>query len=152
MITFGGYDESKCHAVHAGPRCGKFKHNECHANAMYLFISLAKCDGACIRSGYRPNTMPNEKDKTGHPHYWVEVKGKVWDIGLSSLMEADDWIYFIIDKDYFYDMHGIELVGYWDKNNFIDYIPFINVVNSEPEKPWQKVLDWVNPGRWKVEN
>lgn len=152
MITLPRLDRLKVHCVHAGPRCAKYKHNECYTNAMYLFISLARCEGACIRSGYRAKTMPNEKDKTGNPHYWVEVKDKVWDIGISPEIGPDEWIHYIYDKEYFYTFHGIELVGYWDKNNFVDYIAFINLINLEPEKPWQKVLDWINPGRWNIEN
>ena len=144
------YDKSKVHAMHAGPRCAKYQHFECHSNAMYLYMSLHKCPGACIRSGYRTKTMKKEKNKTAYPHYWVETKDKVWDISPCPELGPDDWLHMVMDKEYFYSHHGIELVDYWDKNNFVEMISFINLMEAEPEKPWQILLNSINPGKWKV--
>jgi hypothetical protein len=55
-----------------------------------------------IGIGYRMKHLPKEfEHKT--PHWWVEIKDKVWDFNY----DGDKMAYLIWDKDKYYDFFGI---------------------------------------------
>lgn len=77
---------------------------KCDINACRLAIKLININPKVV-AGFRMKSNPNEW-KTKSPHFWVEIKDKVWDFSYSL---ENELLLLIWDKETFYEYDGVKV-------------------------------------------